>query len=189
MNSFMIKEEMENEFILALGVTEAMLEGVFKENIDNEIKELQNIKFDGPTDTEGMRVVIFRHTLNRLFYRSTKFALIFLENAFNYCLNRVPEERIDEIQELYNKYFELNTKSAIEIYNRTWDRMLETTSYKSIKMDITEMIRVEEAYNNREELKELLINMPHVSEEEYKDFLYGKADKSNKVYEYLTRMS
>lgn len=189
MNNFMTKEEMEDEFIVALGVIESMFEGIFNENIDNEINELRNLKVNADIDSKGLRAVVFRQSLYIMFNRSTKLALIFLNNAFNYCLYKSSKEKLDEIQELYNKYFKLSTEFALKIYNIAWDKMVETTKYKEIDMEIYNMIEVEKAYNNEEELKELLMNMPKVSEEEYRDFLYGKANKSSKIYEYLTRMS
>lgn len=67
--------------------------------------------------------------------------------------------------------------------------MVETTRHKKMKMNIYHMIGIEEAYSNREELNELVRGMPRVSEEKYRDFLYGKADKSNEIYVYLTKTS
>lgn len=191
MSNVMTKEEMENEFILASAVIGSMFEGIYKENIDIAVTELVSVDFRGndALDTEGMMTVLLRHSLNRMFNRATKFALVFLENAANYCLNRNPKEKFEEIQELYNKYFELSTEAALEIYNRTWTTLLENTKYNDIEMDIYNMIGVEEAYSNREELNELLRGMPRVSEEKYRDFLYGKADKSNEIYVYLTKTS
>lgn len=189
MSNVMTKEEMENEFIMASAVIEAMFEAIYKENIELDLEELKNLDFKNVKDTKGMMAILFRHGLNRIFNRATKFTLIFLENVANYCLNRNPQEKFEEIQELFDKYFKLNTKYAVSVYQRAWDRMVETTRHKKMKMNIYDMIGIEEAYSNREELNELVRGMPRVSEEKYRDFLYGKADKSNEIYVYLTKTS
>lgn len=116
MSNVMTKEEMENEFIMASAVIEAMFEAIYKENIELDLEELKNLDFKNVKDTKGMMAILFRHGLNRIFNRATKFTLIFLENAANYCLNRNPQEKFEEIQELFNKYFKLNTKYAVSVY-------------------------------------------------------------------------